>query len=330
MSDKHRTDRPAKTRATAKRMSAILESITDGVFAVDRDWRITYANERATQFETRILGEKHPAVLGRCLWEVVPEIVGTVFDREYHRAMAEQRSLSFEARYPTTDLWLSVHLYPAPEGLSILFRDITKRKHNEQEREQLLQREQALATISEALVRKPGLQQVLDTVVQESLRFLGVDKVAIWLADPERRALTFYVAHGFSPDFTERKRHIAYDELYLAARTARTGRLHVINDIHAPEVSESSRAFYQQEGLASLAAVPLFARGRLVGVVGYGSCAPNHFLPRLLDFLQTVTDLFAVAIENAQLSDQLSAALRLREEFMATAAHELRTPVTVI
>ena len=40
--------------------------------------------------------------------------------------------------------------------------------------------------------------------------------------------------------------------------------------------------------------------------------------------------LFAMAIEKARLFGEVREALRLREEFMSAAAHELRTPVTTI
>jgi len=72
------------------------------------------------------------------------------------------------------------------------------------------------------------------------------------------------------------------------------------------------------------------ARKRLVGIIGYGSRTRHRFAPPEREFLRTVADLFAVAVENAQLYGQLQMTLRLREEFMAAAAHEMRSPVTVI
>ena len=91
-----------------------------------------------------------------------------------------------------------------------------------------------------------------------------------------------------------------------------------------------SHAFAVKEGFGSVVAVPLHAPSRLVGVMTCFMRGPRHFTPRELEFHTTVGQLFAVAIEKARLFQELREALRLREEFMSAAAHELRTPVTTI
>src|ERR1700682_6425676 len=73
-----------------KRTSAILESITDGLAVMDRDWRFTYAN---SAWES-VSGKTRQELLGHTIWEVFPELAGTLFDREYRRAVAENISVS--------------------------------------------------------------------------------------------------------------------------------------------------------------------------------------------------------------------------------------------
>jgi len=213
---------------------------------------------------------------------------------------------------------------------AVAVQNVQRLQRVEEARARVHRREQALATIAEALVADLGLQRVLDTLVEQSIRVLGVDDVAVWLADPDMRTLTLCTAHGFQPDFYEIKRHLNYDSPFLAARAARSEQMQVIEDVFAPEVSPGARQFYRREGLASLLAIPLCARNHVVGVVGYGTRTIHRFSSHEREFLSIVADLFAVAIENARLYDEVEQALRLREEFMATAAHELRTPVTVI
>src|SRR5215212_9412378 len=57
-----------------QRTEDILESITDEFFAVDREWRYTYINERALQRVRTINGQEleREDVLGQIAWEVVP------------------------------------------------------------------------------------------------------------------------------------------------------------------------------------------------------------------------------------------------------------------
>lgn len=71
--------------------------------------------------------------MGKNCWEEFPETVGTTFDQELHRALAEQRTVEFESYSPPTDRWVGVHVYPSEEGLSVYVQDITERKKAEEQ-----------------------------------------------------------------------------------------------------------------------------------------------------------------------------------------------------
>lgn len=114
----------AQSEAARTRITNLLESITDGFFALDKKWRFTYINGQAE----RLLQKTQYEFLGKNIWEVFPEIIGTTFDREYHRAILEQVSVEFEEFYPPQKCWLHVHAYPAKDGLSVYFQDITERR----------------------------------------------------------------------------------------------------------------------------------------------------------------------------------------------------------
>src|SRR5829696_2301161 len=116
------------------RVDNILESITGEFFAVDRQWRFTYINERALR---RIQGDRGEGLtredlLGKNIWEVYPELVGSVFYHKYHDAVREQKTNQFEGRSSLSEGWYEVHAYPSEEGLSVYYRDITERKRAEE------------------------------------------------------------------------------------------------------------------------------------------------------------------------------------------------------
>ncbi|MEH2187672.1 MAG: GAF domain-containing protein [Nostoc sp.] len=114
----------AQSEAARSRIANLLESVTDGFLALDKKWRFTYINGQAE----RLLQKTQNELLGKNIWEVFPEIIGTIFHREYHRAILEQASVEFEEFYPLQNCWLEVHAYPAKDGLSIYFQDITERR----------------------------------------------------------------------------------------------------------------------------------------------------------------------------------------------------------
>ena len=107
--------------------TAILESISDALFALDRDWRITYVNVEAE----RVLQRPRSALIGRCVWTEFPESIGSQFEQAYRRAVADQVTVGFETFYPPLDIWVDVRANPTPHGLSVFFRDITERKQAE-------------------------------------------------------------------------------------------------------------------------------------------------------------------------------------------------------
>jgi PAS domain S-box-containing protein len=121
-------------REAQHRSETILESIGDQFFAVDGEWRLTYLNQRALA-NTRIARGKDLSLddlLGRIFWDVLPELVGTRFDYELHRALREQQMVSFEIVGPLSGVWFEVRAYPTGDGLSVYSTDITERKRAEQ------------------------------------------------------------------------------------------------------------------------------------------------------------------------------------------------------
>src|SRR3569833_1899913 len=71
----------AEREATVER-AALLESITDPFYALDRTFRFTYINQRAADYFQR----PREQLLGNSLWELYPEVRGRRFDTEYRQA----------------------------------------------------------------------------------------------------------------------------------------------------------------------------------------------------------------------------------------------------
>src|SRR2546423_5690325 len=115
---------------SAQTMTNILEKTTDGFFAVDSQWKLTYVNAEAEA----MVGRNREELLGGLLWEKFPALVGSVFQTNYEKVMAEQTTMEFEAVDVTGKIWYEVHAYPSNGGVSVCFRDISERKKSETER----------------------------------------------------------------------------------------------------------------------------------------------------------------------------------------------------
>jgi PAS domain S-box-containing protein len=119
----------AEVRQAQEQAAAILESITDGFVALDQAWRFTHVNAEAE----RINGMRREEQIGKNQWELFPATRGTVLEREWLRAVAEQLPVQFEFYYEPWDAWFQNKAYPTKDGgLSVFYHDITARKRSEQ------------------------------------------------------------------------------------------------------------------------------------------------------------------------------------------------------
>ncbi len=320
----------------AGQLAAIIASMTDAVFIASADGRLVDSNPAAA----RLLGAETGITLGLPLDEYfrrhdLRRLDGRPLAPEesaLRRAIAGEAFSGLEARLRTLQgeerivscSGAPVHNEAGDIILGVVVaHDITEERGREQETE-------ALGEIARSLVHELELNRVAEVVMDQSLRVLGADAVLLHLADPVRRELTLLAQRNLPASMEAEERVIPYDAPLLSARAATEGRLQTVEDLAKATLAHPAREAYDRGGFRSLLAVPLFSRGSIVGVLTHLSRRPRRFSRRSLEFNTTVADLFAVAIENAHLYDELRDALRLREEFIAAAAHELKTPVTVI
>ncbi|CCO08529.1 putative Histidine kinase [Desulforamulus hydrothermalis Lam5 = DSM 18033] len=115
-------------KLTNQKITNILERITDCFFALDNDWRFTYINKEAEKY----FNIDKTYLLGKCIWDIFPKTIETDFGSYCLRAKTSQLPVCFEYRSVYYDKWCEMNIYPAPDGLSVYFRDITGRKENDQ------------------------------------------------------------------------------------------------------------------------------------------------------------------------------------------------------
>jgi PAS domain S-box-containing protein len=113
--------------ASLRLAGGILESITDAFFSLDRDWRFTFLNAAAE----RRIQQPRASLIGKVIWEAFPVIADGDFRRQFERAVAEGRKISFEDTLGLTRVVLSLHVYPTAEGVSVYFQDITAQRATE-------------------------------------------------------------------------------------------------------------------------------------------------------------------------------------------------------
>ncbi|MEO6420889.1 MAG: ATP-binding protein, partial [Polyangiaceae bacterium] len=275
-----------------------LESTADGILVVDRNGRITALNKR---FST--------------MWCLPDDFILNGLDRDALSAVADQ------VEDPDAFLDRVQELYEAPEAESfdlVWFRDgrVFERLSQPQrlgseivgrvwcfrdvtERERLLRRAIFLSDASR-LLASLEVERALEGVAQLAVPYLG-DECAIDL-----------LAEKGGPR-----------RLFSISRDSAKSISTVL-----PRAVLSGHALVYPSGLNSQMAVPLMARGDLLGVITFGAPSSRRYTEVDLALAEELARRVSLAIENVGLYRKSVEALDARDEFLSIAAHELRGPVT--
>jgi PAS domain S-box-containing protein len=148
-----------KTRETEN----ILQSITDGFYTLNNEWKFTYVNKETE----RTLNHTKEELIGKSIWEVFPEAKQLKFYSEYQCAKKEKISVHFQEKFTQLGIWVSVNAYPTKEGLTVYFVDVTEQRNHLDMIEQQNKRLKEIAWIQSHEVRSPvasimGLIQVFN------------------------------------------------------------------------------------------------------------------------------------------------------------------------
>jgi PAS domain S-box-containing protein len=151
---------PEKTKPMAPdwRTSEVLDAIGEGVFVLDANERLRFANRKALEMWQRRADE----VIGRRLLEAFPQIEDSDPYRSYRKVFEERSPVHIETRaLAFGGRWIGLDVYPAPEGgLVVAFRDIDDRK----------QIEEALRAANEQLEQRVALRAAELVVANEALK----------------------------------------------------------------------------------------------------------------------------------------------------------------
>ncbi|MDQ5986581.1 MAG: Adaptive-response sensory-kinase SasA [Syntrophus sp. SKADARSKE-3] len=113
-----------------RKIAAILNSMTDCHYELDKEWRFTRINDRALAY----FGKNREDFIGRNYWDALSAPRNNTFEEHFAKALSEGVSVHFDlpsAAVPGK--WAEMHAYPTDEGLSVYFRDITERKQTEKD-----------------------------------------------------------------------------------------------------------------------------------------------------------------------------------------------------
>jgi PAS domain-containing protein len=109
-----------------KKLTNVLERITDGFVAFDTHWNYVYVNKKASE----IIGRNPEELIGKNLWKEFQEKMEYSFYRNFYRAMNEQRTLQVEDYYPPLQMSFKQFCILLRKGFPFIYKTyLPKEKH---------------------------------------------------------------------------------------------------------------------------------------------------------------------------------------------------------
>ncbi|MDO8301425.1 EAL domain-containing protein [Lacisediminimonas sp.] len=105
----------------------MLDSLSDGFMSINKSWRFTYLNHTAERY----LQQKRENLLGRDIWQCYPDLVDSDYYRVYQQTAATGQPGRHTGYYAPLGTWFEVRSFAHDDGITVLFRDVTREHEHE-------------------------------------------------------------------------------------------------------------------------------------------------------------------------------------------------------
>ena len=163
----------------------------------------------------------------------------------------------------------------------------------------------ALLAIAETATQSLDTEKILKDTLDKSLEILGFDLAFIRMLDPATGNLVVRIARGlYSPEFLASVVPVDSARRNVASIIFETREPYIAPDIRK-DLRFKNRTMVQA-GLISAVWVPVMSKKRVIGVLVVGSKRLHRFSKKQIHLLMAFGSQLGVALENAQLYDEVS------------------------
>ncbi|WSB51622.1 SpoIIE family protein phosphatase [Streptomyces cellulosae] len=297
------------------------ERLPDGLFSLDQDGRVIYANRRCQD----LLGCDLERLLGHHPWRVLTWLRDPAYEDRYRAAMLTQQPVSYLVHDPD-GVWLGFVLYPGVHGLTgRVFRTaapagaepgrpLTPSAEPAAPPTGLVATARAgalyhVVQMASVLTESVTVRDVCRAVSEQLLPAFGAHEVALYTVRDGRMYLLW--EDGYPQHFLDPFEGVPLDA-DLPGVHALTARLPLF--FESPEELVGAYPRLALDPMTSWAFLPLIASGHSIGSCILGWNTPHRFTTEERSALTALAGLAAQAMERARLYDAESAVARGLQE----------------
>lgn len=276
-------------------LDRIFSGVADGVVALDSDLRCVFVNDAAQA----MLGVPRDVAIGRTPMELFPpEAVVDVVQRA-REAMASQTAIHYDGHSPLNDHWFENRIYPSPEGVTILFTDITPRRKAEEVLRRSEEGHRLLVSLTDAVRSSRDAEDVMWAVVTRAGKHFQVSRCTYGEIDAaEEHVLVARDYVDGASSVAGRHRLESYGPDLIA--DLRRGETAVIPDLRTdPRTAQYADAFAAIQA-RSLICVPLVKDGKFVALFVFHHKDPRQWTAHEATLTEQIAERTWFLVENAR------------------------------
>ncbi|MFT3891047.1 MAG: PAS domain-containing protein [Anaerolineales bacterium] len=308
-----------KVEEALSELQATYDQTPIGMIQLDRNLRYIRVNETLAKMNG-IPVKEH---IGKKISEIVPDLAPQLEEKLYQVMETGQAEYGIEiigetkAEPSVPHTWLEVW-YPLRNesgevlGVNIAVQDITERKRDDLALAEYARQQTAFYQLADKLHRTNSQAEVFDAALDAIIHAIQCDRGSILLFD-DGGVMRFVAWRGLSDAYRK-----ATDGHSPWKPDEKNATPIYYNDIRTADLSESLKTIIQEEGIGSLAFIPLIFEEKLIGKFMVYFNTAHVFSENDLDLSLTVAHQIAFGIERKRTEKMLQSERELLERLFET------------
>lgn len=318
-----------KLKESAERFRAVAESAVDAIVTTDQDGNIILFNDSLT----KIFGYKKVEMSGKPLTILMPERYKKDYLDELEKFKRSGEHRLIGRTVVTTGLRKDGTEFPFEMSLAVwrsgektyftsIIRDITKQKISEEQTKEHLEKLTIINKVINTANNASDIPNLLRDVLKSTMELLGFESGGIYLLEKNTRYAMLEHHENLPEKFIEKIRRIKIDNEPFSTVYIKGNAIYDFVEIK-PDLEMVS-------GFKTLAAVPLFSAGKVIGSLNVSSTEKTSINELKKDVLEAIGMQTGTVIAKMYSEEAIKDSLRAKEVLIKEIHHRVKNNLQII